>query len=178
MSHDDGMGIPGVRLVSGAGTRELPLDEFVLGSYETARQPEELLGSVRLTPWPGRSFGAYVKFGIHERPALGIAVMLTLGPDDRVIAARLSVGCVSPQPHRIEAAERALAGQPLEAIATLADEVGALAAHAIDPVSDLHGSAEYKRHLTRVFTRRALDVAIARAHGREPHARYPHAIVV
>ena len=167
-----------LELVSSAGTRELPLDQFVLGPYETARQPEELLASVRLTPWPARTSGCYVKFGVHERPSLGIAVALTLGADERVIEARLCVGCVSPRPHRIREAELLLTGQPLAAIEAVADEAGALAGRAVDPISDLHGSAEYKRHLVSVFTRRALDVAVARAHGREPQRGYAHAVVV
>jgi carbon-monoxide dehydrogenase medium subunit len=164
-----------VGLASAAGARELPLGDFVRGPYETARQPDEVLTDVRLRAWPARTVGAYVKFGLHERPTLGLALALTLDQDDRVSAARLAVGCVSPAPHRVEAAERALVGQPLDA---LTDEFAGLAAAAVDPVDDLHGGADYKRELTRVFARRALTAAVTRAEGRAPDARYPHAIVV
>lgn len=164
-----------VRLASAAGARELPLGDFVRGPYETARRPDEVLTAVRLRAWPARTVGAYVKFGLHERPTLGLALTLTLDRDDRVTAARLAVGCVSPAPHRVEAAERALVGQPLGA---LTDEFAGLAAAAVDPVADLHGGADYKRELTRVFARRALTAAVTRAEGRTPDARYPHAIVV
>ena len=164
-----------VRLASAAGARELPLGDFVRGPYETARRPDEVLTAVRLRAWPARTVGAYVKFGLHERPTLGLALTLTLDRDDRVTAARLAVGCVSPAPHRVEAAERALVGQPLGG---LTDEFAGLAAAAVDPVADLHGGADYKRELTRVFARRALTAAVTRAEGRTPDARYPHAIVV
>ena len=164
-----------VRLASAASARELPLGDFVRGPYETARQPDEVLTGVRLRAWPGRTVGVYVKFGLHERPTLGLALALTLDETKRVTAARLAVGCVSPRPHRVEAAERALVGHPL---GTPTEEFGALAADAVDPVSDLHGGADYKRELTRVFARRALTIAVARAQGRAPEARYPHAIVV
>jgi carbon-monoxide dehydrogenase medium subunit len=137
-----------------------------------------VLAGVRLNPWPPRTVGVYVKFGLHERPTLGVALALTLGEGDRVTAARLAVGCVSPRPHRVPAAERALAGQPLGALDGLAPDVGAVAAGAVDPVSDLHGGSDYKRELTRVFARRALALAAARAQGRALDARYPHAIVV
>jgi aerobic carbon-monoxide dehydrogenase medium subunit len=164
-----------VRLASAAGARELALDDFVRGPYETARRTDEVLTGVRLRAWPARTVGAYVKFGLHERPTLGIALALTLDARERIAGARLAVGCVSPRPHRVEAAERALEGQPLDG---LGDEAAALAAAAVDPVSDLHGGADYKRELTRVFVRRALAAAAARARGRAPDARYPHAVVV
>jgi aerobic carbon-monoxide dehydrogenase medium subunit len=164
-----------VRLASAAGARELPLRDFVRGPYETDCRADEVLTGVRLRAWPARTVGVYVKFGLHERPTLGLALSLTLDAGDRVTAARLAIGCVSPRPHRVEAAERALVGHPVGA---LADELGTLAAEAVDPVSDLHGGADYKRELTRVFARRALTVAVARAQGRVPDARYPHAIVV
>jgi len=167
-----------VRLASASGARELALADFVRGPYETARRPDEVLAAVRLDPWPPRTVGVYVKFGLHERPTLGLALALTLGAGDRITAARLAVGCVSPRPHRIAAAEGALAGQPLGELEGLATDVGALAAGAVDPVSDLHGGSDYKRELTRVFVRRALAIAVARAQGRALDARYPHAIVV
>lgn len=167
-----------VRLVSATGARELPLADFVRGPYETARHPHELLGGVRLRAWPERTVGVYVKFGLYERPTLGIALALTLDAADRVTAVRLAVGCVSPRPHRVEAAERALTGHALGALADSAADVGALAADAVNPVGDRHGGADYKRELTRVFARRALSVAVARAEGRVLQARYPHAIVV
>ena len=167
-----------VRLASASGARELALADFVRGPYETARRPDEMLAGVRLNPWPPRTVGVYVKFGLHERPTLGLALALTLGDGNRVTAARVAVGCVSPRPHRLAAAERALAGQPLGALGGLAAAVGALAADAVDPVSDLHGGSDYKRELTRVFARRALATAAARAEGRALDARYPHAIVV
>jgi carbon-monoxide dehydrogenase medium subunit len=164
-----------VGLASAAGSRELPLSDFVRGPYETARAADEVLTGVRLRAWPAGTTGVYVKFGLHERPTLGLALALTLDEDERVTAARLAVGCVSPRPHRLEAAERALVGAPLGA---RADDVAGLVADAVDPVGDLHGGADYKRELTRVFVRRALRAVVARARGHAHDARYPHAIVV
>jgi carbon-monoxide dehydrogenase medium subunit len=168
-----------VRLASGGGARELPLGDFVQGAYETARAEDELLTAVRLRPWPARTAGAYVKFGVHERPTLGVAVGLT--PEaggDAIIAARVAVGCVGPRPERMAAAEERLRGWSVADLPRHADEAAALAAGAVDPVSDLHGSAEYKREMARVFVRRALVLAASRAAGRESHERHPHTIVV
>ena len=164
-----------VGLASAAGSRELPLRDFVRGPYETAREADEVLTGVRLRAWPARTTGVYVKFGLHERPTLGLALALTLDEGERVTAARLAVGCVSPRPHRVEPAERALVGAPL---GTRADDAAGLVADAVDPVGDLHGGADYKRELTRVFVRRALGAVAARARGHAHDARYPHAIVV
>jgi carbon-monoxide dehydrogenase medium subunit len=165
-----------LRLVSRGGERELPLGEFVLGRYETARADDEILGAVTLHPWPARTVGAYVKFGVHERPTLGIAAALTGG--ESVTSARLAIGCVGPRPQRCPAAEERLRGWSVADVARHADEIAALAIRDLEPVDDLHGSAEYKREMTRVFVRRVLGVAAARAVGREMHERYPHTIVV
>jgi carbon-monoxide dehydrogenase medium subunit len=167
-----------VHLASAAGTRELALAEFVRGPYETARRPDELLARVRLRAWPARTSGVYVKFGLYERPTLALALALSLDEAGRVAGARLAVGCVSGRPHRLASAEQVLAGHPVAALAALADEFGTRAGEAVDPVGDLHGAIDYKRELTRVFARRALAAAVARAQGRALDARYPHAIVV
>ena len=167
-----------VRLVTATGARELPLAEFVRGPYETARRPDEILAGVRLRAWLPRTVGVYVKFGLHERPTLGLALAVTLDEADRVVTARLAVGCVSSRPHRVPEAERALVGHRLTTLGGALDDCGALAAAAVDPVNDLHGSGDYKRELTRVFTRRALGVVLARAEGQPLDVRYPHAVVV
>ncbi|PYN51153.1 MAG: hypothetical protein DMD94_25840 [Candidatus Rokuibacteriota bacterium] len=169
-----------VELVSPRGRRELSLAEFVRGPWETARRPDELLASVRLSPWPTGTGAAYVKFGVHERPTLGIAVALRLdgaGGRARVADVRVAIGCVSPRPMRAEAAEARVNGV---AEAELGDVTGAMAdaaAESVDPADDLHGSAEYKREMVAVFVRRALRVAVARARGAELSTSFPHAVV-
>lgn len=165
-----------VRLVSPRGTREVPIATFLRSAYETAREADEILTAVRFHPWPSPSASAYVKFGVHERPTLGVAVALV--HDGAAIAeARLAVGCVGPRPERMGAAEERLRGRSLADVLDDPSEVGTLAARHVDPVSDLHGSAEYKREMVAVFVRRALRVASARALGRRVEERYRHAIV-
>lgn len=167
-----------VRLGSRAGARELPLGEFVQGPYETARAEDEVLTSVRLSPWPAGTVGAYVKFGVYERPTLGIAVALMRDGGDVVTDARLAVGCVTPRPARLAAVEARLRGFRVADVDRHAGEVAALAVQDVEAVDDLHGSGEYKREMTRVFVQRILRVAAARADGREVHERHPHTIVV
>jgi len=170
-----------VQLVSPRGRRELSLDDFVRGPWETARAADELLTSVTLTPWPGRTAAAYVKFGVHERPTLGVAVALRLEAAANgaasVAEARLAIGCVDPRPARVPAAEARLRGCPVADLEDSVAEVGARAAASVDPADDLYGSADYKREMVAVFTRRALRAAAARARGVEPVARYQYAVV-
>ena len=166
-----------VRLGSRTGERELALDEFVQGPYETARAEDEILTSVRLTPWPAGTSGAYVKFGVYERPTLAVAAALTRDGHGLVTGARLAVGCVAPRPRRFRAAEERLVGLTVAEVSRHADEIATLAAGDVEPLGDLHGSAEYKREMVRVFVRRIVKIAAARAEGREPDERHPHTIV-
>jgi carbon-monoxide dehydrogenase medium subunit len=175
---------PSVELRSPRGRRELPLADFVLGPWETARASNELLASVKLTPWPGGTHAAYVKFGVHERPTLAIAAMIRLaaaGPRDRggerVVEARIAVGCVNPRPMRVAAAEARLTGASITDLEHAARQAADIAAAGVDPADDLYGSADYKREMVAVFVRRVLRIAAARARGAEPVERFPHAVV-
>jgi carbon-monoxide dehydrogenase medium subunit len=167
-----------VALWSRRGERDVTLADFVRGAYETAREDDEVLTAVRFAPWPAGTAAAYVKYGVYERPTLGVAVALTPDANGGVTAARIAVGCVGPRPQRLGEAERRVAGGTLADLEASAGDVAAAGAEEVDTVGDLHGSAEYKRDMVRVFVRRALETALARARGRERHARYPYTVVV
>jgi carbon-monoxide dehydrogenase medium subunit len=151
-----------VTLAGTAGSRRLPLSEFITGSYETALEPDEILVDVEIPLPSSATAGAYVKYGLHERPTLGVAVLLVLARDGRVASARVAVGCVGPVPVRLGTLERELAGAPLEALESGFAPARAAGA-ALDAVEDLHGSAAYKQHLVGVFVSRALAAAARRA---------------
>ncbi len=172
-------------LISPRGRRELALADFVRGPWETARAADELLAAVTFTPWPSGTAATYVKFGVHERPTLGIALALLPDGDARgftasarIGGARLAVGCVNPRPARVPAAEARLAGVTVRELGDVRNDVAALAAAQVDAVDDLHGSADYKREMAAVFTRRALDAAAARARGETVTARYAYTVMV
>jgi aerobic carbon-monoxide dehydrogenase medium subunit len=171
-----------VELVSPRGRRELALDDFVRGSWETARAPDELLALIRLPPATASAAAAYVKFGVHERPTLGLAVALGVDPargggGSRIAEARIAVGCVSPRPIRARAAEARLRGVAVNELDDVAGAVAEAAAASVDPADDLYGSADYKREMVAVFARRALRVAVGRARGAAPAERFPYAVV-
>ena len=174
-----------VELRSPRGRRELALDDFVRGPWETARAADEVLESVKLRPWPRDTYAAYVKFGVHERPTLAVAAMLRLDTTSRqgetgatrIVEARIAIGCVNPRPTRAPAAEARLVGVSIADVERAAREASELAAACADPADDLYGSADYKREMVAVFVRRSLRIAAARAGGTEPVERFPHAIV-
>lgn len=152
-----------VRLEGATGGRDVAADDFFVGAYETARGADDVLTEVRL-PVPGpHTRGAYLKFGFHERPTLGVAVILTLDPGHRHVSdARVAVGCVNPRPTRLRDVETKLTGRTVaEALRTL-DEISQAVDGAVTPADDLHGSAEYKTEMAKVFVRRATRAACAR----------------
>lgn len=130
-----------VVLASQAGTRELPLGEFLIAGYETALEPGELLIEV-VVPGAGSARGVHLKQQHSERPS--VSVVIVRGRPDGSSA--LAVGAVGEVPHVVE-------------FRSLADVDPAAVAEAVDPTEDLLGSVEYKRHLTEVLVRRALAAA-------------------
>src|SRR5262245_9384819 len=165
-----------VGLWSRRGFRTLTLGEFVRDAHETAREPDEVLTAVRVPAAAGRA-AVYVKYGIHERPTLGVAVTLTTASDG-ISAGRLAIGCVGPRPQRLADVESRIIGRTLADVQGDIAALAAAAAREARTVDDLHGSAEYKREMVEVFVRRALGVAVARARGEEIRVRYAHTVVV
>ena len=155
-----------VRLDGASGSRDLPVAEFFRDAYETARTPEEILSEIRLPVFGPHTRGAYMKFGFHERPTLGVALVLTLDPrHESVREARVAVGCVNPVPTRLRQVEDRVRGLGVRELLATLDEVAAAADGAVRATSDLHGSAEYKQEMVKVFVRRAFRAACARFDG-------------
>ena len=125
--------------------------------------PDELLVEL-VVPAPGpRSGGNYLRHTPRREldiAVVGVASQLTLA-NGVCTKARIALAAVAPVPVRATTAEQALEGQPVtpERIARAAD----LAVEVARPISDQRGSAEFRRHLVRVLTRRTLTTALARA---------------
>jgi len=104
-----------VRLWRPPGQRDVPLADFVRGPYDTARAEDEILTAVRLRPWPTGTVATYVKFGMYERPTLGVALTLTLDAGGEAVGARVAVGCVGPRRQRFPGVGRSSRMAPREA---------------------------------------------------------------
>jgi aerobic carbon-monoxide dehydrogenase medium subunit len=139
------------------GEREIPAADFFLGFFTAALEPDELLVEVRL-PRP-RPPAALHEFARRHGDFAIVAVAVAVDVDgDRLTDPRVVVGGVDEVPLRVEAAEQALEGAAPGAEAFA--EAGRAAAGAVDPSSDVHGSAQYRKDLTDVLVRRALAEAI------------------
>jgi carbon-monoxide dehydrogenase medium subunit len=145
--------------VTGArGDRTVPVAGFFRGFFEAALEPGEILTRVRIPPAPPGARGAYVKFcsrSAEDRALVGVAALLVTAGDGRQCRdVRLALGGAAPTPLRARRAEDVLRGAALTdgAIRAAADAAAAEA----DPLSDLMGSADYRREMVRVWVRRVL----------------------
>jgi len=151
-----------VVLRSGRGERELPISEFLEDTFTTALEPDEILTEVRVPQPAGSSGGTYLKMerkvGDFATVAAAVHLSLSDGTIERAGIGLTAVGSKNLQPTDAEAS---LAGaEPTEAAFA---EAGRLAAEASSPVTDVRGSAEYKRHIVDVYVRRGLATALGTA---------------
>jgi aerobic carbon-monoxide dehydrogenase medium subunit len=147
------------------GERAIPIADFLLGFYETALEPGELVTGVRV-PLPGADAGSiYEKFttrSSEDRPCIGVAAVARLEADRRTLAElRVAVGAAAETPQRFEDIEAGVVGHPVED--RLAADVAAAYAERIDPLSDMRGSEWYRREMIHVWVRRAILGAAAQA---------------
>ena len=146
-----------VRVVGPRGSRAVPIARFFRGFYEAALEPGEIVTSVRVPPAPAGARGGYIKYtsrSAEDKPLIGVAALVVLDAAGRCAHVRLALGGAAPTPIRAERAEAALISEPLtEAAARAAAD---LAARDAEPLSDLMGSADYRREMIRVWVRRLL----------------------
>ncbi|HEX3605714.1 MAG TPA: xanthine dehydrogenase family protein subunit M [Candidatus Dormibacteraeota bacterium] len=141
------------------GERRLPVADAFRGFLETALDPGEVLVEV-LVPMPAAGHGwSYQKFTRRALDWAIVGVAAVVEPADGGIG-RAAVGLVSmgPTPLRAAAVEDALRGAPRSAVPAAAE----LAADGTEPSADIHAEQDFRRHLSRVLTRRALEQALSR----------------
>ena len=151
-------------LAGAEGERTLALEDFFLGPGKTALQPGELLVRLEL-PSPlvhsGSFYLRHTPRAWMDLAFVGAAAAVQLGEEGEILSVRIALGAVAPVPMRAFRAEERLTGcQPDK---TLLAEVASLAASEARPIDDLRASADYRRHITAVLTRRAIEQAIANA---------------
>ncbi|UGT78245.1 xanthine dehydrogenase family protein subunit M [Mycolicibacterium smegmatis] len=142
------------------GEREIGIDDFLVGPYETALAHNEMLVEVRI-PVRHRTSSAYAKVerrvGDWAVTAAGAQVTLD---GDSIVAARVGLTAVNPDPDALRALADDLIGKPATEETYAA--AGELAVQACGPVTDTRGSADYKRHLARELTIRTMRTAVER----------------
>ena len=152
---------------STAGARMIPAREFFVDMLTTQLRPGEILSQVRVPMLAPRTGTAYAKL---YQPASGFAIVgaaarVTCGTGGKIEDIAVGLTGVGPKAYRAEDVEKALQGK--KASPTVVADAVRHAAAGIEPLADLHASAEYRREMATVFTRRAIERALARASGRK-----------
>jgi CO/xanthine dehydrogenase FAD-binding subunit len=153
-----------LRAAGPGGERGIPAEDFFVTYLTTALEENEVLTEVRVPALPERT-GCSIQEVARRRgdfAMVGAAVTLTLGGKGRCSDARVVLFGVGPTPLRARGVEQVVSGEaPGEAVFA---EAGRRVSEEIDePLSDVHASAEYRRYLAQVLTRRALAEAAGRA---------------
>jgi len=143
------------------GERALRSDELFQSYLTTCLEADEILIEVRLPAIPDGAGFAFEEFSRRhgDFALVGIAAMV-VGEGERCTMARLATAGAGPVPGRLRSAEEILERDGLSAAAI--DAASRRAEELVEPDSDIHASAAYRRHLTRVLTARALRRAVAR----------------
>jgi carbon-monoxide dehydrogenase medium subunit len=155
-----------LRATGPEGERVIPAADFFAGYLTTALGPAEILTEVRVPAQAARSGWSVLEFTRRhgDFAMAGAAITVALDRKDRCSAARIVLFGVGPAPVRVHEAEEIVIGdRPEEAVI---EKAGQRTWEAMaEPPSDVHASAEYRRHLAGVLTRRGLAEAAARARG-------------
>ena len=145
--------------------RRVPVEDFCTAPGRTVLERGEFLASLHLPP-PPPGFGAvYLRFiprNEMDIAVVGVGVSVQLDESRQsIMSARVALGAVAPTPLLVPAAGDVLVGEKAsDAVYARAAELAQAAAR---PISDMRGTAEYRRHLVGVLTRRALATAVVRA---------------
>jgi carbon-monoxide dehydrogenase medium subunit len=147
-----------MRLAGTGAPRTLAVEDFLTGPYETELGDEEVIEAIEV-PIPAAGVGAvYRKFQVLERPTVGVAAVGRVRDGAWATDPTVVVGAVDERPVRVDAGGLAGAACDDDALLRSVEEA---AREAVDPVDDLSGGADYKRHLTGVLVRRALAALAA-----------------
>jgi aerobic carbon-monoxide dehydrogenase medium subunit len=165
LAHGDSAGdLPAVLLALGGsvmaqgpgGTREIEADDFFVDYLTTALSDDELVTEIRVPKLVGDWGWRYEKFSrVAQAWAIVGALCLVKRSNGHIEDARVGLTNMGTRPVRCTATEDALRGQSRDAIADAAE----LASDGTSPSSDLNATAEFRQHLARVLTRRALTAA-------------------
>ena len=151
-------------LTSANGERILPVEDLFIDYYETDVQPGEVLTRVSIPPAPPGSGSCYIKFlprTADDYATVSVAALVEPSENNVCRDVRIVLGSVGVTPVRAVDAESALRGRELTGanIRACAEAVR----EAVDPLEDFRGSPEYKTDMAEVFTRRAIEQALAKA---------------
>ena len=158
-----------VELAARSGERAVPVEEFFTDYYETALRPGEVVRAIDVPGLPPRSGAVYTKFlprTADDYATVSVAAVVTLDEaGERCRDLRVALGSVGSTPIRARQVEDVLRGQsPTDATIR---EAAAAVENEVDPISDIRGSADYKRDMAVVWVRRTLEQAFSQVKNEE-----------
>jgi carbon-monoxide dehydrogenase medium subunit len=145
------------KIVSSSGERTVPMEEFFRGPGQNAINADEILTEITIPKTGPQLVGEYIKFSPRDMMDLayiGVAVAYNLANDKKCSLVRIVLGAVAPTPIRAKNSEALLEGKVLTE--ELATQVGDEAARESKPISDVRSSADYRRAMVAVMTKRAI----------------------
>lgn len=150
-------------LVGPSGSRVVAAEDFFMDVFTTALEPDELLTEIRMPKQAAGTGSAYVKYErqVGDYALAGAAVCLGSKDGSAIEGARIALTNLGPTPVRAVEAESLLVGEVVSG--QLFARAGRAAAAAAEPWTDLRGSAEYRRRVAAMVTRKALEKAWTRA---------------
>ena len=166
-----------VILRSQRGERSVLVADLFAGPGKTAAEPGELLTEVAIPLPPEATGSCYARLEYRQQmeiAVVGATAVVTLA-GDRVSAAKVAITALAPTIRLVPAAEEALVGS--DGGRAAAELAAHAAAEASEPISDVRASEDYRRAMTAVLARRAIEAAVARAHGVSvpvPASRFLH----
>ncbi len=147
-----------IDLESVRGTRPMTLEKFIISNRETRRGLDEMVTGLRIPKPANPARAIFIKLGARKYLVISIvmvAAIIEQGADNRVIAARIAVGSCATVAKRLRLLERALVGQPVSA--DLGDLVTPDYLSILRPISDVRGTADYRRDAAVTLVSRALS---------------------
>lgn len=150
-----------VELRSSAGSRTVPVGEFILGNRSTIRRADELVTAVLVANPADGAIGSFEKLGVRAYLVISIvmvAVLAELDPDGTIRSARVAVGACSPVAQRLLALEHDLVGASIHD--RLEDSVSAAHLEPLSPIDDVRASAKYRLTVTPSLIGRALRACV------------------
>lgn len=153
-----------IKIVGLQGERTVTAEEFFIGPSESALRDGEILTEIQVPNTPPHTGGVYLKMPARtatDIALVGVAALITLDSKHAsIVNAKIVLGAVAPTPLRARKAEEVLIGKTVDD--KLFEEAAQAAAQEAKPISDVRGSADYRREMVKVFTRGAIREAIAK----------------
>ena len=149
-------------LTGTAGQRTVKVEDFFLTYFTTALEPTELFTEIRIPPWPSGAGWGFEEVSRRQGDfaLAGVAATVQLDGNGTCTNASIAVFGVGDTPVRADRAEDALSGRRIDAKAL--EEMAKLVSEDLEPDSDIHASAEYRKEVGGVMARRAVQAALAR----------------